>query len=277
MIKFGSTTALFDIYEDERYKKMKEYGFHYADLLISGELNGKSEREYRDDILRHKELADAAGVKIWQVHGPWRYPPHDETEERRTERAEVMKRSLRFTGMIGCRYWVIHPLMPFGTLDDFDPELFWQINLDFFRALLPYAKENGVTICFENIPMTKLSISSPEKTLQFIRMINDEHFKLCLDTGHCAVLGVQPADAVRLAGSDLAVMHVHDNNGTHDDHMVPFTGVIDWKAYCKALKEIGFDGVFSLEANFKSFLPRASHDLKLNAFRSILDEMNRLS
>ena len=236
-MKLGSTKGIFSGYGEDSYKKMKEFGFDYLDLSISGELGGKTEKEYIQQILHEKTLADEAGVTIWQVHGPWRYPPHDETEELRAERAEVMRRSIRCAGLIGCIYWVIHPIMPFGPNEDFNTRLFWQLNFDFFRALLPYAKENGVTICFENMPMLKLSMSTPQKTLEFIHMIDDENFKLCLDTGHCAVFGIQPADAVRLAGSDMKVMHVHDNNGSHDDHMVPLTGLINWKAYNEALRK----------------------------------------
>lgn len=35
--------------------------------------------------------------------------------------------------------------------------------------------------------MKGLTISTPEKTLEFIREMNDENFKFCLDTGHANV------------------------------------------------------------------------------------------
>lgn len=272
-MKIGAQTSLFACYKEERYQKMKAFGFDHADLSINGELQGKTEQEYEQMILHEKELADAAGVTIWQVHGPWRYPPHDETEELRAERAEVMKRSIRCAAAIGCKYWVIHPVMPFGPSDDFDFPQFWQINLDFFRALLPYAKEHDVTICFENMPMHKLSIAPPDKTLAFIREINDPNFGLCLDTGHCSALGISPADAVRLAGKDLKVMHVHDNMGKNDEHLAPYMGVIDWADFAKALREVGFDGVFSLEVKVTALLPNAPVDLQKKMLKAITDEV----
>lgn len=272
-MKLGATKTLFSCYGEQRYQKMKEYGFDYADVGISGELNGKSEEEYEQCFLDEKALADAAGITIGQVHGPWRYPPHDETEELRAERAEVMKRSIRITSKLGCKYWVIHPIMPFGPNDDFDTEQFWKINYDFFRALLPIAKENGIIICFENMPMKGLSMSTPEKTLEFIHMIDDENFKLCLDTGHSAVFGIQPADAVRMAKDDLKVMHVHDNRGKSDEHMVPYAGIINWEDYRNALDEIGFDGVFSLECGFKDFLTGAQNDVRFECLKIIVKHL----
>ena len=272
MMKFGSTVDAFSPYGEERYKKMKQFGFLYADLSIEGELNGRTEAEFDADILHEKALADAAGVTIWQVHGPWRVPVHDETPENRAERAETMRRSIRGAEMVGCRNWVIHPLMPYGTRDDFNYPSFWEINLTFFRELLPYAKAHGVTICFENMPMTGLTIAPPAETLRFIREIDDPDFRMCLDTGHVHVRGVNIADAIRIAGKEyLRVMHVHDNHGEKDEHLVPFDGTIDWKAFREALEEIGFDGVVSFEVLLGKFLPNAPMDIKIRAFRAVID------
>ena len=276
-MKLGAQINLFARYGDLRYKKMKEHGFDYADYAIYGALDGKTEEEYEQLVLREKALAEEAGVTIWQIHGPWRYPPHDETEEDRAEWASYMRRSIRLTALIGCKYWVIHPIMPYGPNADPEPEIFWQMNLDFFRDILVTAKEYGVIICFENMPMRKLSMSTPEQTLKFIHMIDDENFKLCLDTGHASVFKLSPAEAVRMAGKDLAVMHVHDNGGDRDAHFLPFQGIIDWKDYVAALEEIGFDGVFSLEASIIGWktLPFDAYEKMLEALDCIMAELFR--
>lgn len=252
---------------------MKRYGFDHADLFVDGELGDRSEEEYQQMILHEKALADEAGVVIWQVHGPWRYPPHDETEALRQERFEVMKRSIRCTAMIGCNYWVIHPLMPFGPDDEFDPVRFWDINLHFFKILLSYAKQYGITICFENMPMKGLSISSPEQTLRFVRLMNDDHFAMCFDTGHAALFESSFAEFLREAKDRIKVLHIHDNHGARDEHLIPYMGVIDWKEFLSTLKEIAFDGVFSMEADLKDFLPSASMETKLKAYQMILDDL----
>ncbi len=277
-MKFGSMVRTFLPYGEARYRKMREFGFLYADLNIEGELNGGTEAEFEAEILREKALAEEAGVTIWQVHGPWRYPPHDETPENRAERMDTMKRSIRATALVGCRNWVIHPLMPFGPADDFQYDLFWAINREFFRALLPYAKEQGVTICLENMPMKGLSIAPPAETLRFVREMNDPDFRMCLDAGHSNLRGVSPADAVRLVGKEyLRVLHVHDNHGeTLDEHLIPYCGTVDWSAFYEALAEIGFDGVVSFEVKWRDFMRNASMDTKVRAFRAAIDEMLRL-
>ncbi|MBP5767054.1 MAG: sugar phosphate isomerase/epimerase, partial [Clostridia bacterium] len=87
------------------------------------------------------------------------------------------------------------------------------------------------------------------------------NFKVCLDTGHCAVCGVKAGDAVRETGKEyLAVLHVHDNNGRGDFHWLPYFGVIDWRDFTAALKEIGYDGSLSLETNVPGGVPEAARE-----------------
>lgn len=270
--KLGITVDNFNCFGEDRFKKMKEYGFDYGNYCIMELPANMTEAEWEAKILADKKAAEEAGVTIWQIHGPWRYPPHDETPENRAERLEVMKRSIRLTGKMGVKYWVIHPIMPFGAKHEPYPELFWQLNLEFFRALLPTAKEAGVVICYENMPMKDLSIAPPDMTLKFIREINDENFKFCLDTGHANVRGVSSGDAVRMAGDDLKVLHIHDNKW-RDDHLFPQMGKIDWADFVQALRDIHFDGVFMMETGRITHGSPKTTDLEFRLLRSIIDDI----
>ena len=194
-----------------------------------------------------------AGLTVSQTHGPWRWPPRDSTKEERDERFEKMVRSLYGTAELGCRDMVIHPIMPFGDWQDPYPEAFMEMNLEFFGRLTEEAKKAGVVIDFENMPMPALSLATPSQILDFVKTIDSPYFRVCLDTGHCAVTKNDPADAVRMIGREyLRVLHVHDNDGNGDFHWLPGTGVINWEEFSKALFDIGFEGVFSLETDVKS-------------------------
>jgi sugar phosphate isomerase/epimerase len=124
----------------------------------------------------------------------------------------------------------------------------WDINLSFMRELLATAKQYGITICLENMPFCEFSLSKPTDILRFVREINDDNFKICLDTGHITVFeDLLPGDSVRSLGKEIRTLHVHDNKEHIDLHMMPYFGNIDWKDFANALKEIEFNGVFSLE------------------------------
>lgn len=161
-----------------------------------------------------------------------------------------MKRSILITNMLGCKYWVVHPIMPCGTndLNTGDSQKTWNLNKEFMSELLDFAKSCDVTICLENMPMRNFPLANPTQILKFVKSINDDHFKICLDTGHAAVFpGSSVGDAVRELGEEIKVLHVHDNMGDRDSHLYPTKGIIDWVDFINALKVINFNGVFSLE------------------------------
>ena len=160
-----------------------------------------------------------------------------------------MSRAIRGTALLGCRNFVIHPIMPWGRVDA-DPKVTHAVNLDFMGRLCQTAAAYGVTVCLENMPFTQQSLATPEAYLKFVRELDLNNFSICLDTGHCTMHGVKPGEAVRMLGRDmLRVLHVHDNDGERDRHWYPYRGVIDWDDFGAALREIGFDGTLSLEAN----------------------------
>lgn len=259
-MKIGIESKAYEYFGDDGYKKLADIGFSAIDLNLASNRNiihTLSGEEFNEYLLHHKTLADKAGIEFSQVHGPWQFPTHDGTVEERAERMEKMKKTILATSFLGCKYWVIHPIMPFthNTPSDKAEET-WQLNLTFMREILAFAKEKGVTVCFENMPFKQLPISKPKEILKFVREINDDNFKICLDTGHVAVYeDLDLADTVRELGSEIKVLHVHDNDGKFDRHTAPYFGVIDWKKFGDALKEIGFDGVLSLETTPSTKLP----------------------
>lgn len=250
----------------DRYKKLKAYGFDCVDYGMSNtkiEPYTLNEYEFDKFMLAEKALADEAGISIWQVHGPWRFPPVERTHEDRAERLEKMKKSIHGAALLGARYWIVHPIMPYGV-EDIDTEYeseTHRLNLEFMRELLTVAKAEGVTICLENMPFLDFSLSASDDIVNFIKEIDDPAFMMCLDTGHeFKYPNASPASVVRKHGKYIKALHVHDNCGARDEHLMPFTGEIDWEDFGKALGEVGFDGVMSLEHNSDERLPEEIFD-----------------
>ena len=248
--------------EDLYYKNLKSYGFDYFDFDMANtdiEPYINNEKDFYQYLSNEKRLADEADVNIWQVHGPWRCPPFDDTVENRAERFEKMERSIRGAAILGAEYWVVHPIMPFGTQDILIDKVAETraLNLEFMDKLLQVAKREGVTVCLENMPFLDFSLSSPADIAEFIKEINDPAFMMCLDTGHANMHKDwhTPSESIREYSSIIKVLHVHDNKGRQDEHLVPFFGNIDWKAFSEALHETGFDGVMSLECEPNGNLP----------------------
>ncbi len=260
-MKIGIGEKSFARWGDERFQKIKELGFDCIDYNLADtdvHIYQCGDAEFEHLLLRERQLIEEASLTVSQIHGPWRWPPQDRTKEEQEERMEKMNNTLRAASLLGCKHMVIHPMMPCG-MEEKETEFAsqtWDFNLCYMRELLVCAKEQGVIICLENMPMGRFSMNSGLKVLEFVQEINDENLKICLDTGHAAIVEQgDVAKVVRALGKEMKVLHVHDNNGYQDLHQMPFFGIVDWEAFGQALKEIEFDGVFSLETAPPGKLP----------------------
>ena len=98
------------------------------------------------------------------------------------------------------------------------------------------------------MPFPEFSIATPEDVLSIVNEIDDENFKICLDTGHVATFGdLNLADETRKLGNKIKALHVHDSIKGQDLHLIPYCGRIEWEDFAKALRDIKYDGVISLE------------------------------
>lgn len=253
-------------YGKAKFLKIKEHGYDAVDYNIADtetELYSVNESELKRIVHEEKCAAQSAGIQISQVHGPWRWPPQDDSEQNREERLEKMKRAVVITALLGCDSLVIHPIMPFGVedLENVRQQETWSLNFSFFTSLIAFAKLHGVTICLENMPMRLFSLAAPEKILEFVKAIQDDCFKICLDTGHVSVFpGMSVGYEIRKLGDYIKVLHIHDNEGDRDSHMYPSKGIIDWRDFVKALDKIGYSGVLSLEIGLPEHLEDDAFD-----------------
>ena len=133
-----------------------------------------------------------------------------------------------------------------------------QTNLDYFSAIVPALKETGVTMCIENLffyireekRWAACFGSTGEELRDVIDTLNEmhgPHFAACVDTGHAVVAKQDPAEMLKILGDRVKVLHIQDNLGVKDEHLIPTEGKIDWKRVATALGEIGYTGTFNFE------------------------------
>jgi protein FrlC len=84
-------------------------------------------------------------------------------------------------------------------------------------------------------------IRSAEQVLALCRRFEGDVFSN-YDVGHGAVLGENPADAVRLLGPYLSNIHLEDIKGRTHKHLMFGEGDIDFRGLFAALQETGYRG-----------------------------------
>lgn len=113
-----------------------------------------------------------------------------------------------------------------------------EIGLGRFSVLEQYAKEHGVRLCYEN--------SDTPEHLQALISHADSYHGFCFDTGHKNCY-TPDAELLYRYGDRLLITHLHDNDGLHDLHFLPFDGTVNWNKTSEALKECGYCGTLNAE------------------------------
>ena len=160
-----------------------------------------------------------------------------------------MERAIECTAEAGGQICVIHPC------NDYTPEE----NAEMYFGLLPFAKSCRVKIATENMwnwdngkdESLPAACSSAESFLNHLKAVDDPYLVACLDIGHAEMRGSGEgaANMVRALGGWMQAMHLHDNDRRHDSHQIPFSMDIDFEAVAVALRDIGYAGYVTLEAD----------------------------
>ena len=232
--------------------EMRRYGYRYCDyrdfMYEKFGLYDMSDEQIFEKVKRTREILDAEGIEVSQIHGLWIYPPRDSNEEQLREKHRRHSLGIRAAYMLGAKYYVVHPFMPYGADSSENPERVLEINRKMLTSLADLGEKCGVIVCLENMPFRNFPLASVRAVTDFVKEIGHPCLKICLDTGHAQITAEDPGDAARYIGKDyLSALHVHDNHGVKDEHNIPGNGVINWESFVGALREIGYDGVFSLE------------------------------
>lgn len=245
-------------------RRAKEHGFDCFDysnfIHTNTDFFNLPESEFEKELTRQRMLIEAEGIRVNQAHAPWEMPATCATPEDRAIKLEKASKAMRGTAYIGATDLVIHAIMPFGENSPEHPELMRDLNAEFMGKLAEVAEEYGVKhINIENLPFPQLPINHTSQCLDFVKRMNRETnsdiFRVCLDTGHSNFCGESPADAVRMLGSYLGALHVHDNDGTADSHRIPGNGTIDWEDFSDALAQINYGGVLNFETAVSDDVP----------------------
>lgn len=236
---------------EEGARRMAAHGYDCLDLSLSNtesEYYPKEEGMFELRLMKIRRAIEAAGLKVHQIHGPWRWPINDATEDDRAERFEKMSKALIAAKILGAKYMAIHPLMPYGIEEPINADEVWEINKRFYSALAKVGQSLGVYVCLENMPFPDFPISDVPTIVKLVKEINHPYLKICLDTGHANIFPLPIGEAVRLIGKELlAILHIHDNYADKDTHNNPYDGTVNWGDFAEALFDIGFDGVCNIE------------------------------
>lgn len=204
-----------------------------------------------------RKIGEDNGISCNQSHAP--FPSDFPGME------DCLFRSIECTAEAGGEICVIHPCNNLSA----------EKNAEMYQKLLPFAKTCGVKIATENMwnrapdrSIVPAACSAPDDFCKHIDILGNDDLVACLDIGHAEMVGLNTSavEMIHALGHRLQALHIHDNDFDHDSHQIPFSMKIDFEPVVKALKDIGYAGWFTLEAD--SYLKDFAEE---NVFAGIQD------
>ena len=227
--------------EDEGFRLIKETGFDCVDYSFYWMQPDNT--VLGDDYLFHanrvKALLDKYNLTCNQTHAPFTFSygnPLDLTDSMYLS----IVRSMEFSAILGAKHVVVHGVKVPDGID------LLSYNLSFYRSLEPYCKKYGIRVAIENLFS---SLKTIEVHNALLDALDPECFVALVDVGHAILCGYTAQEYIRgIREGRLEGLHIHDNFGQADDHMIPGIGVIQWDEVISALADVKYSGDFTLES-----------------------------
>jgi sugar phosphate isomerase/epimerase len=128
---------------------------------------------------------------------------------------------------------------------DLDWDQNWEDYIAVLRECAQYAESAGVKYSLEPHPFRYGS--NTDGMLRILEAVDSPALGVNLDPSHMYPVGEFPNMAIYRLGKRVLHCHFSDNDGTTNVHWRPGMGKIDWTQTLQALKDIGYEGVVSLE------------------------------
>lgn len=128
-----------------------------------------------------------------------------------------------------------------------------------------WKRSASVVMCLENAyhyykgRIRSISASNADYLVRLTEKLNEfagvECFGICYDSGHANITGKDQYREILTIGKHLKVLHLHDTDGVHDTHLIPYTSryldrqATDWEGILKALAVIGYEGSINFECD----------------------------
>lgn len=239
----------------------KESGFDAIDFgfgsyTLKEGIYTASDDEFQSHFAAIKKKADDLELIISQTHGrTGTYWPGDEQHNADVDR--YCELDLRASSILGAPSCVIH-FINNTRWGKQTPEFLHQTSGDMFDKMIPFAEKYKVNIALETFGAAKIQgarirdfFADPREFKYQFDRLNTKYKTMCVDSGHTheaeSFWVPPPEEMIRILGKDVTILHLHDNNGHYDDHLLPGQGNINWPAVFESLEDIGYSGVYNFE------------------------------
>ena len=184
--------------------------------------------EFRDQVPKLLDVASCFGIVLKVMHMPT-YLCEVESADDVGKVLECAYEWLDAAHDLGIDIVVLHTLYVRRGASTYTPK--WlseciEINRKFLHRLSQRARRLGVLLALENRVEKWLVGNTATDLVEIIQGIDG--VGVCFDLGHAHASGYDLAEFHEILRNYIVAYHIHDNDGSRDQHLLPLLGTIDW-------------------------------------------------
>lgn len=206
------------------------------------EVFSEAEHSILGNVPRFKGLIDDAGITC-SVHAPicdWNIASLSDRIRQASLKETVA--TIMESAELGAQTVTVHPGLSSMAVNGMEAKA-EELSRQSMRLINAAAKEYGVTVAIENMPNVPFFLGRTAASLS--SLIDGTDLSVCFDIGHANTTGQIDA-MIDMLGDRIANIHIHDNNGTRDEHLTIGEGNIDFQRVVSRLS--GYRGNWIIES-----------------------------
>ncbi len=184
---------------------------------------------------------DAFGLRLLDLHASCGVEKkyYSLREYERLAGVELVRNRIEMAARLGGRVVILH--IPGEPEEEPQRGLFRSQVQKSMDALQRHAADNGVRIAMENLDRANV-----RHLKRLFAQYDPSFLGFCYDSGHGNLYDRALTDLEAFKDRLIAV-HLHDNDGSGDQHLPLFTGTVDWERLAAVLARSAYDRCVSME------------------------------
>ncbi|MBN2410220.1 sugar phosphate isomerase/epimerase [candidate division KSB1 bacterium] len=247
-MKLSQSTFLYFNYPlEEAIKRLSLHGYEGVEIW------GGRPHAYYKDISEKKAsyirgLIEKYGLEISAfIPAQFRYPTCLCSPDQgvRKDSVQYLKDSMVTSLRLGCNKV---SLCPGHTLYGQGYKNGMEQLIESLKELLEFAAGKNVVLYMEPAHRFESDlIVTVEDGVRLINEMDADNLGIVMDTGHCFINKESLVDCVSMVKDIPFHIHLDDNRGFSDDHMIPGEGNICFVPFLQSLKKSGYQGFLTAE------------------------------
>lgn len=248
-----STFVYFNYPLKEAVTRIAEAGYQGVEIW------GGRPHAYRDDLAEAElkdihSLIEEKGIEVSAfIPAQFRYPFSlvNPKEKIRKDSINYVKESFNTAIALGTHRITV---CPGHTLYGQSFESAWQLLRESLKMLVEYAQRQDAILLLEPAHRMETDlVITVDDALRIIKEIGSDRLGILLDVGHAFINRESLTDCIKKLISSGSIFHIHinDNDGLMDSHLIPGEGKINFIPLLEELKRINYQGFFTVELGFQ--------------------------